>query len=184
MEIPRRLVRGEGFSRHDDFTAAINDAIEAVRFSDVRFAPHVYFAAIVTLGTYMITRPSQEAAITVLRLCKDATRLLRARRVPARSLRRGKIEAVRAAALAALGSGERAEGIFQKYIRWYCEMGLEEEARHMASDFVRILETNFGQRGRAADIAEKYKLPNAQRLKAAAMVDVNVIDRDDSPIGF
>lgn len=157
----------------------VADVFEALRWIDPRYAPRVHLAAVTTLGVLLTQNAvSPEDLQAALRLEEEAHKLLRRRRVRACHPHRAQLRALRAFALAKLGSLELAEHILERrVIPDLRAAGLDATADEIAEQLARIVAERAGNVGRARYLRRKHGLRPADPVPA-------VVDDLNDPIGF
>lgn len=156
---------------------ALADALEALRWVDPRHESRVHLSG-VTAVSVLVTKVGTRKDITdVLQLAIEGERLLRRRRIPARHPHRLKLKAIRALALARLGSVEQAERILAGVVSDLRELGLDDDADRAAVELLWVVGDRAGQVGRARYLRRSLGLP-------AAAEPAEPEPDDSAPIGF
>lgn len=160
--------------------AAVCDAFEALKWADPRYVPHVHVAAVSLVAHSLLASGSATPKLCaqVLHITAQADKLLDRRRVRAKSRHRLTLQALRAIALALLGSVQRAETILTNAIADLESIGHHRDAKIIAEQLVSILSGRAAQEGRARLLARKHgvALPPARKRRRD--------DADGDPIGF
>lgn len=173
-------VRAEARFHVSEKAEAIADAIEALKWADPRYVPHVHRAAVVAAcATLLGTGATPETCAEVLRVTSETDRMLSRRRVSPKSRQRLMLQALQGVAFALLGSVHRAEAVLTSAIEGLESIGFRGDAKLVAEQFVSILASRAAQDGRARLVARKYGVmaPPAAKKRPTR-------DDDDDPIGF
>jgi len=159
--------------------AAMTDALEALRWADPRYVPHVHVAGVAATGVALLESGAATPAVCerVLRISGQAERMLDGRRVKAKTYHRLALRVLTGIAVALLGSVERAEAVITRAIKDLESIGRHRDAKIFGQQLVSILANRAAQEGRARLLARKYggMLPPAAKRRPPD---------DDEPIGF
>jgi len=114
----------------------------------------------------------------VLTICRDAQRILKAKRIKARDPHRVMVRGLEALALAVLGSVDRAETLLERTVREFRKAGRKRDAEVFVEHMVWLVGNRAGQAGRALLVAQRHgaALKAGKRIKPPP--------DDDDPIGF
>lgn len=166
------------FHVHDK--EALQDALEALKWADPAYVPHVHLAAVSATGIIMLGSEfaTPELCVQVLRLADQAEKPLKRKRVKAKSRPRILLRVLRAYAFTLLGSIELAESTLTGAIRDLEALGLARDADLLVKQLALILSDRAAQVGRARLIADERGIPLSRARNLPGT------DADDEPIGF